>query len=134
VDGAGRRGLARPADDRHPAARGQNALWIRWDEHFNTFSLCERGPGNGPGSRDADDRGLSCGAGAPPGSPFVLEGGVAQVYLAYSSAVGSGPTGPSVALQIGVVFTDKAEGHTLGIDLAASDDFGQRDDFATPAR
>jgi len=27
------------------------------------------------------------------------------------------------------VFTDKAEGHILGIGLAASDDFRQRDDF-----
>jgi hypothetical protein len=102
---------------------GKIALWIRWDEHFNTFSLCARGNGDD----DGDDRHVSCGAGAAPGSPFVLEGQRAQLHLAYTSAVGSGPTGPSVTLHFGIVFTDKAEGHTWNVELAAADDFGQRD-------
>lgn len=104
---------------------GKTALWIRWDEPSNTFSLCERVRG-----RDDDDDGdrhVACGAGAAPGSAFVLEGERAQLHLAYTSAVGSGPTGPSVTLQLGIVFTDKAEGHTWNVELGATDDFGQRD-------
>ena len=104
---------------------GKTALWIRWDEHFNTFSLCERVRG-----RDDDDDGdrhVSCGAGAAPGSPLVLEGERAQLHLAYTSATGSGPSGPSVTLELGIVFTDKAEGHTWNIELGATDDFGQQD-------
>jgi hypothetical protein len=57
----------------------------------------------------------------------VLEGERTQLHLAYTSATGSGPTGPSVALQLGIVFTDTAEGHTWKIELGATDDFGQRD-------
>ena len=106
---------------------GKTALWIRWDEHFNTFSLCERARGRDDDDDGDDDRHVSCGAGAAPGSPFVLEGERAQLHLAYTSAVGSGPTGPSVALQLGIVFTDKAEGHTWNVELAATDDFGQQD-------
>jgi Calx-beta domain-containing protein len=104
---------------------GKTALWVRWDEPSNTFALCERVRG-----RDHDDDGdrhVSCGAGAAPGSAFVLQGERAQLHLAYTSAVGSGPTGPSVTLQLGIVFTDKAEGHTWNVELGATDDFGQRD-------
>jgi Calx-beta domain len=104
---------------------GKTALWIRWDEQLNMFSLCERVRGRD--DDDDSDRHVSCGAGAAPGSPFVLEGERAQLHLAYTSATGSGPTGPSVTLGLGIVFTDKAEGHTWDIELGATDDFGQRD-------
>ena len=104
---------------------GKTALWIRWDEHFNTFSLCERVRGRDDGHDG--DRHVSCSAGAAPGGPFVLEGERAQLHLAYTSATGSGTTGPSVTLELGIVFTDKAEGHTWDIELGATDDFGQRD-------
>ena len=112
---------------------GKTALWVRWDEHFNTFSLCEHGKGAAAGPPDPEDRGVSCGAGVEPGSPFVLAGDLAQLYAANSSVVGSGPTGATVTLQLAVAFPEKAEGHGYEVELAAADDFGQQDGFRDAA-
>ena len=63
----------------------------------------------------------------------MLEGPLAHLHVAQSSVVGSGPTGTTVTLQLAVAFTEKAEGHVYDVELAASDDFGQQDDFRDAA-
>jgi hypothetical protein len=72
--------------------------------------------------------------GGVDGSPLVLEGARAQLHLAHTSATGSGPTGPSVTLELGVVFTDKAEGHTWNGELGAATTSVSRIGSAAPAR
>lgn len=103
----------------------QIALWIRWDEASNTFSLCQRigSRGNGkPGSA------VACTPGQPPDSLPLLQGELAQLHLAEATITGSGPTGRSVTLNLPISFTGNAEGHYV-VELAATDDFGNQDDF-----
>lgn len=113
--------------------RGSKALWVRWEEAGNTFSLCSKGDGDDDGADDtgADwhSAGLPCGPGALPGSDVVLQTPLARLDLAHSSVTGSGPTGRSVTLKLNIAFAAKAAGHTYPVELAATDDFGQRDDF-----
>jgi len=102
----------------------KTALLVHWDEAANTFSLCE---GNRKGAKS--DESLDCTAGALPGSGEVLQTESAQLYLAGTSVVGSGPTGRTVTLNLALKFRDSAAGPWYTIDLAASDDFGHQDDF-----
>jgi hypothetical protein len=60
-----------------------------------------------------------------------LEGPLARVNLASSSAVGSGPTGHDVTLNLAIEFLGKAAGHLYDVELAATDDLGHTDDFTT---
>lgn len=112
-------------------------LWLRWDEASNTFSLCQKG---GKGANDDEDDSEDdaakgpgpaavCTVGGIPGSPGYLETPTARVNLAESSVVGSGPTGPSVTLEIALSLLGKAEGHTYKVDVAAADDSGNVDRF-----
>jgi Calx-beta domain len=111
--------------------QGNNiALWIRWDELSNTFSLCDvsikkskgRRGGGLPGSE------IVCGAGELPGSSVVLEGALGQLHLAETTVIGSGPTGQSVTLNLPIELGPNATGH-YAVELAATDDFGAADDF-----
>jgi hypothetical protein len=120
---------------------GRTALWVRWEEAANTFKLCRKGGGDHDNDRDEDENegeddqdfkggpGLRCGPGATPGTTVVLETPLAQLHLDRTSVVGSGPTGPSVALGLTVSFKGKAAGHRYGVEVAARDDFGNSDDF-----
>ncbi len=114
---------------------GRTALWVRWDEAANTFKLCRRGGGDQDDDRDEDVQdfrggpSLRCGPGATPGSAVVLETPLASLHLDGTSVVGSGPTGPSVTLGLTVSFERKAAGHGYGVELAATDDFGNGDNF-----
>jgi hypothetical protein len=105
----------------------QIAIWLRWDEFANTFSLCE-GRRNGNGSID-DGVPPECGAGVSPGSGEVLETSLARLYLAGTSVLGSGPTGPDVTLTLLLSFKDKAAGHLYEVELAVTDDLGHHDAF-----
>ena len=113
----------------------KTALWLRWDETANTFSLCENTEHHSDDNDDQDDDGnhhdgnAVCGPGLPPGNPNVLETQFAQLYLANSSVIGSGPTGRSVTLNLSLSFLEKAAGHRYDVELAATDDFGRRDAF-----
>lgn len=111
--------------------QGNNvALWIRWDELSNTFSVCNptvrksklRRGGGLPSSE------IVCGPGELPGSGFALEGALGQLHLAETTVVGSGPTGQSVTLNLPVSLGPKATGH-YEVELAATDDFGAEDAF-----
>jgi hypothetical protein len=97
----------------------QVPLWLHWDEAANTFSLCQA----------TDDGQSICSTGALPGTPAVLETDLAQVSLANTSVVGSGPTGPNVTLNLGITFKSKAAGHLYDLEVSATDDFGNQDDF-----
>ena len=103
------------------------AMWLRWNEAANTFSLCENAEHVGRGHEDDDN--VVCGPGLPPGNPNVLETQSARLYLANSSVVGSGPTGRSVTLNLSLSFLKEAAGHRYDVELAATDDFGRRDAF-----
>jgi len=106
---------------------GNPVLWVRWDEHSNTFSLCEQG-GNEDG---ANVRGppVHCGAGAAPGSAAPLVTSSSQLILADTTVVGSGPTGQSVALHLVVRFGPEIKSRSYPIELAGANDFGNVDKF-----
>ena len=113
---------------------GRTALWVRWDEASNLFSLCSNGKGKE--DDDADDGhgpDVDCTAGALPGSAAVLETDQARLRLAESTVVGSGPTGRDVTLGLLVEFLDGAAGHDYNVELAATDDFGRVDRFVRAA-
>jgi hypothetical protein len=110
-------------------APGDPILWVRWDELSNTFSLCEIG---GKDAAQADHRGgppVHCGPGATPGSAAALVTSSAQLLLADTTVVGSGPTGQSVALHLVVSFGPEIKTHSYVVGLAAADDFGNEDKF-----
>ena len=107
--------------------KGNNTvLEISWDEASNTFSLCET---IGKGRRQEK----ICSEGELPGSSTVLETSFAELHLAQSSVVGSGPTGATVTLNLAVKFKDAAAGNYT-VDVAAMDDFGNVDDFFETTR
>jgi hypothetical protein len=58
----------------------------------------------------------------------VLETELGKVYLDESSVIGSGPTGQSVTLNLAISLGPKATGRYV-VELAATDDFGNEDDF-----
>jgi hypothetical protein len=105
----------------------RTALWVRWEEPGNTFSLCEA-VGADPGRQPDPDGDVLCGPGALPGSAAVLETEFAQLGLAGATVKGSGPTGPSVTLRLPIVLKDQAA-HRYRVELAATDDFGNADEF-----
>lgn len=116
------------------------ALWTRWDEASNTFSLCRsKARGHDADDDEIDDHedkadhgrrhGVVCSAADLPGSPAVLGTRLARLHLAGSSVLGSGPTGPSVTLQMAVSFAAKAAGRSYRLEVAAVDDFGNEDPF-----
>ena len=111
--------------------QGNNiALWIRWDELSNTFSVCNPSVRKSKGRRGGGlpNSAVVCGSGELPGSAFGLEGALGQLHLAEATVVGSGPTGQSVTLNLPVSFGPNATGH-YEVELAATDDFGAEDDF-----
>lgn len=95
-------------------------LWVHWDESANTFSVCDKS-----GKKDSD---VQCTAAELPGSAVMLQADSAQLDLAHTTVVGSGPTGRSVTLNLAIIFGKKSPGH-YQIELSASDDLGHNDDF-----
>lgn len=93
------------------------AFWARFDEADDTLALCD---GNGV-----------CGAGLAPGSDAVIDGATASLHLAASAVVGSGPTGPSVDLNIAFSLDASLAGRMLRVEAAATEDSGARQDFET---
>jgi len=57
----------------------------------------------------------------------------ATLYLAETSVVGSGPTGPSVTLNLSLSFKPQTAGRTFTVEVAATDDLGNQDGFAPAA-
>ena len=104
-----------------------SAIWLRWEMAGDIFRLCEST--GRPGEGNADDRIVTCGPGFAAGSPEVLETPDVRLYLADTRVIGSGPTGQSVTLHLPLEFLGAA-GHSYLVELAATDDLGQSDDFA----
>ena len=91
-------------------------LWLRFDEGKNAFSLFKEGPDK-------------FGQDFVPGSPVVLETPEATLHVKEISVQGSGPAGPSVALNLALSFKPKAAGRTFSVEVAASDDQGNQSVF-----
>jgi hypothetical protein len=86
------------------------ALWVQFDENRNLIRFY-----------DPDLQTWSEGA---PGSNITLESRFAKLYLAQTSAHGSGPTGPSVQITWTVVFKDAAVMNNYKQYLMITDDSG----------
>jgi hypothetical protein len=109
------------------------ALWIHWDESTNGLFACQSVSAHGNGNDDRPGSTVSCSSGSVPGSPGVLQTPFGLLYLEQSSIVGSGPTGPSVTMTLGIAPGPDARGE-YAVDLAAADDFGGRDGFFQAGR
>jgi hypothetical protein len=110
---------------------GNAVLWVRWDEASNTFSLCEKA-GRSAGSVASSDARAPpeiCGPGAAPGSAAPLVTSSAQLLLADTTVIGSGPTGQSVVLHLVVSFGPEIKAHSYPVELSVADDFGDQDKF-----
>ncbi len=111
----------------------ESALWVRWDEASNTFSLGRQAGQDHKGRNShhdpCDDDGVSFGPGEAPGSNALLETPLARLHLAGTSVTGSGADGLTVTLQLAISFRRKAANHALRVEVAASDDRGHTDDF-----
>jgi hypothetical protein len=103
-----------------------SAIWLRWEMVGDIFRLCESI--GQPGQGHAEDRIVTCRPGFAAGSPEVHETPEVRLYLAGTRVVGSGPTGQSVTLHLSLEF-HAAAGHSYVVELAATDDLGQSDEF-----
>ncbi len=93
-----------------------SVLNVRFDEADNTFSLFN--PANGKFLHpDA------------PGSRTHFETDAAVMYLENSQVLGSGPTGPSVLLNLNLSFKPKAAGRVFRVEAFATDDDGNQQGF-----
>jgi hypothetical protein len=92
-------------------------LSLLFDEVSNTFSSFNEANGQFEGS-------------FVPGSRDRLHTRHATLDLEDTSVEGSGPTGPSVTLNLSLSFEAWGHSRTFLVEVAASDDFGHRDDFA----
>jgi len=128
----------------------RTALWLRWDEASNRFSLCSSVARHGPhdddddGDDEGDDRRSAlaragqqrqvvCGPGELPGTGAILATSFALVHMSQTAVVGSGSTGQRVTLKLSVQLLERSAGHTYRVGLAAADDFGNEDAFVRAA-
>jgi len=95
----------------------ETVIYVHWDEYSNLFSLFDEATGRF--SREYD-----------PGSDYRLETSQALLDLSRTSVVGSGPTGPSVTLNLGLSFKPQAAGHDYLVEVAGGNDLGDTSDFA----
>jgi hypothetical protein len=100
--------LLKDATIRFAKSDGKDAIQILFDELTRTFSHVDKG---------------TVGPGAAGGSPLVFETHDAILYLQESSAVGTGPTGPSLTLHLVLSFKPSARG-PLDVQLKLTDDQG----------
>jgi len=91
-------------------------LNVRFTEADNTFSLFDA----------ANGKFLRPGV---PGSRTHFETSAAVMYLEKSDVIGSGPTGPSVLLNLNLSFKPKAAGRAFRVEAFATDDEGNQQGF-----
>jgi hypothetical protein len=91
-------------------------FWMVWDEQANTFCVID----------PATD---TCGPAGLPGAPDALASDRAFLYLAETTVQGSGPTGPSVTLNLSLRLDPRLAGQTFDVEVAAADDLGNEDAF-----
>lgn len=98
-------------------------LWVRFDEASNSFSAFNEASGRFTRS-------------VKPGERASFQSPVAALEMArttvgpVNSVLGTGPTSPSVRLNLGLRFKPSAAGRTFNVEVAAADDFGNEDPFA----
>ncbi len=104
---------------------GSNAiLHIRFEEDGNMISVFNEATGR-------------FGKGSPIGSNRRLQTQYATLYLenttagAVNSVLGTGANSPTVRIDLALRFKPSAAGRTYQIEVAAKDDFGNEDPFAT---
>jgi hypothetical protein len=96
---------------------GDNSiLWMLFNESDRTFQL------HNPASNHFGPAGLA-------GDPNALETPFAWLDLSQTSVVAAGPTSPTVTLNLGLVFKPHAAGRTYTVEVSATDDEGNVDDF-----
>lgn len=100
--------------------RKDAVLWIRWSELRNTLSLL-----------DPKGREISKGR---VGASRQLKSRTAGLSLAASSTRANGATGRRVVLRLGLTFRRATKGLECGVELAARDDLGNRDEFKRAGR
>ena len=93
-----------------------SVLNVRFTEAENTFSLFNPASGK---FLHAD----------APGSRTHFETSAAVMYLENSEVIGSGPTGPSVLLNLNLSFKPKAAGRVFRVEAFATDDDGNQQGF-----
>lgn len=118
-------------------AGGQRpALWLRWNQLDNTFMLCRQaGRGDEMDDMAARISGIpdhGCSLGALPGSKTVLETRDLRLHLAGTRAVGSGPAGRSVTLELALSFKSPTAA-PREIEVSAADAFGSTQPYARMA-
>ena len=59
-----------------------------------------------------------------PGSHARFESSDVALLLRGTEVIGSGPTGPSVTLNLALKFKPEAAGRTFAVEMKAADDFG----------
>ncbi|MBI1826441.1 MAG: cadherin-like domain-containing protein [Planctomycetes bacterium] len=96
----------------------EEILRLRWDDAANTFSLFN--PGNETFSQSAT-----------PGDRGQFQGSAVTLSLLESDVVGSGPTGPSVTLNLNLSFKPQAAGRTFTVEASATDDTGGEQGYET---
>jgi len=92
-------------------------LWVLFEEASGTFSLVDTATGH------------PVEAGFPAGSPNRLQTPHATLYLAETSVLASGPTSPTVILNLSLSFKPSAAARIYSVEVAASDEFGDAVDF-----
>src|SRR5207249_3020172 len=65
----------------------------------------------------------------PAGSEARLHNSYAVLHLTDSSVEGSGPTGPTVTLNLSLEFKPHAKGESFVVEVAATDNQGNEDTF-----
>lgn len=91
-------------------------LRVRWDEASNTFSEFN--------SRTGQFMHPSL-----PGSNRKFEGEGVTMFLENTEVIGSGPSGPSVLLNLSLKFKQQAAGHTYPVQVFATNDTGGEEDL-----
>jgi hypothetical protein len=91
-------------------------LHVRWDESANTFSQLK--PRTGRFTPPA-----------LPGTRTRFHGDAVTLFLKHSEVIGSGPTGPSVLLNLHLRFKPQAAGRTFTVEVLARDDAGNVQDW-----
>ena len=95
-------------------------FWLLWDETTNTFSACAID------HKPAPTRKLH--AWTKSWQFRIFTDGVWRLDLPKTTVAGSGPTGPSVTMNLAIIPNDDARGD-YDVELAASDDSGSQSEF-----
>jgi len=102
-------------------------LWLKWNEATNTFQACAI-VGNSSNGNHKPAPTVNCTDEQSPGSFGFLQTEFGVLDLAHTSVLGSGPTGPSVTLNLAIIPDADARGN-YDVELAASNDLGGQGDF-----